>query len=285
MPKSSADAEPDTTLPDWNPPGGSVADSVHADAWRAEQERVRGAMSDRGFDPDQELFASGPTLGEVADQWRRISVLEVGPVPGIKWLQRHSQHLDLDQEVMDNMWRAYERQSRDELDHGAYWEEMYFMLTGSGAEEKPWDGIGQGGSNVNIKVPGEVTDPEQVRSMIFMGSAFGLGLESGFAEVSFPALQRMLRASDLPIAATFLPLLRQIGRDEARHLAIHRYVFHHLEGTHPSNTVENFKVACNAARSAFGVPAVTEEGFVKHVGREAPPATDKVLGPDHLRVA
>ncbi len=282
---------PDTPSPDpaateeWRPRGGSPEHSEHAEAWRAEQERVAGALADRGFDPDQRLFDGGPTLGEIADQWRRISILEVGPIPGIKWLQRHSQKLAIDRRVEDDLWRAYERQSRDELDHGAYWEEMYFMLTGLAAEEKPWDGIGEGGSNVQIQVPGDVDDPEQVRSMIFLGSAFALGLESGFAEVSFPTLQKMLRASDLPIARTFLPLLRQIGRDEARHLAIHRYAFHHLVGRHPANTVDNFKVAVNAARASFGVPAVTEKGFEKHVGREAPPTTELVLGPDHLRVA
>lgn len=280
---TTADAE--AMAADWRRRGGDIAASEHADAWLAEQERVAGALADRGFDPALPLFEGGPTLGEIADVWRRIAVLEVGPVPGIKWLQRHTQRLDVDQQVQDDLWRAYERQSRDELDHGAYWEEMYFVLTGDGAEEKPWDAIGEGGSNVQIEVPPDVDDPEQVRSMVFFGSAFALGLESGFAEVSFPTLQKMLRASDLEIARTFLPLLRQIGRDEARHLAIHRYVFHHLVGTTPANTVDSFMLAANTGRAAFGVPAITEKGFAKHVGREAPPTTDQILGPDHLRVA
>ncbi len=275
----------DASSQDYGDPTGNPAEGPHAEAFLAERERQRGLLVDRGFDPDQELFAGGPTLAEIADQWRRISVLEVGPVPGIEWLKRHTQRLDLDQQVQDDLWRAYERQVRDELDHGAYWAEMYFMLTGDESTERPWDGDGQGGSNVGISVPPDVDDPEAVRMMIFFGSAYGLGLESGFAEVSFPALQKMLRASDLPIAQTFLPLLRQIGRDEARHLAIHRYVFHSLRGTHPANTVEVFMDTANQARRAFRVPTITDEQFVKHVGREAPPTTEQILGPDYLRVA
>lgn len=266
-------------------PTGDPAHGPFAEQYLAEVERQRGLMADRGFDPDTALFDGGPTMGDMVDQWRRIAVLEVGPVPGIEWLKRHSQRLDLDREVQDDLYRAYERQARDELDHGAYWGEMYFMLTGEEFEERPWDGDGQGGSNVKIASPPDVDDPELVRSFIFMGSAFALGLESGFAEVSFPALQKMLRASDHPIAQSFLPLLRQIGRDEARHLAIHRYAFHHLQGTHPMNTEETFKATCNQARQAFGVPPISDQQFVKHVGREAPPTTDKVLGPDHLRIS
>lgn len=266
-------------------PGGDVADGPHAEAYRAEVERQRGLMSDRGFDPDQPICEGGPTLGELGDQWRRIAVLEVGPVPGIEWLKRHSQKLDLDQKVQDDLYRAYERQARDELDHGAYWGEMYFMLTGLDFEERPWDGDGQGGSNVNISAPPDIDDPDLVRTFVFGGSAWALGLESGFAEVSFPALQKMLRSSDLEIISSFLPLLRQIGKDEARHLAIHRYAFHHLVGTHPQNTEENFKDMCNQARRAFRVRTISEDQFVKHVGREAPPTTEKILGPDYLRVA
>ena len=266
-------------------PTGDPASGPFAEEYLADVERQRGLMADRGFDPDQRVSDGGPTLGEIADQWRRIAVLEVGPVPGIEWLKRHTQKLDLDREVQDNLFRAYERQARDELDHGAYWGELYFMLTGLDFEERPWDGDGQGGSNVNISAPPDIDDPATVRHFIFLGSAFGLGLESGFAEVSFPALQKMLRSSDLPVVQTFLPLLRQIGKDEARHLAIHRYAFHHLRGTHPQNTEENFKTFCNQARQAFRVPTISEEQFVKHVGREAPPTTEKILGPDYLRVA
>jgi hypothetical protein len=265
-------------------PTGDPANGPFAEQYLAEVERQRGLMADRGFDPDLALFEGGPAMGDMVDQWRRIAVLEVGPVPGIEWLKRHSQRLELDRQVQDDLYRAYERQARDELDHGAYWGEMYFMLTGEEFEERPWDGDGQGGSNVKIASPPDVDDPELVRSFIFMGSAFALGLESGFAEVSFPALQKMLRASDHPIAQSFLPLLRQIGRDEARHLAIHRYAFHHLKGTHPMNTEETFTATCNQARQAFGVPQISDQQFVKHVGRGAPPATDQVLGPDHLRI-
>ena len=266
-------------------PTGDPASGPYAEEYLADVARQRGLMADRGFDPDERVSDGGPTLGEIADQWRRIAVLEVGPVPGIEWLKRHTQKLDLDREVQDNLFRAYERQARDELDHGAYWGELYFMLTGLDFEERPWDGDGQGGSNVNISAPPDIDDPDTVRHFIFLGSAYGLGLESGFAEVSFPALQKMLRASDLPVVQTFLPLLRQIGKDEARHLAIHRYAFHHLRGTHPQNTEENFKTFCNQARQAFRVPTISEEQFVKHVGREAPPTTEKILGPDYLRVA
>lgn len=269
---------PDTPRPD------AVADE-HANQYAEQRQAIRVAMVDRGHDPDQPLFEDGPTMGDIADQWRRISVLEVGPIPGIEWMQRTSQRLGLSQEVHDNLWRAYDRQVRDELDHGAYWGELYFLLTGLAAEEMPWDGDGQGGSNVNIAVPPEVEDPAEARRSVFIGSAFGLGLESAFAEVSYPALQKMLRRSDLPLAQSFLPLLRQIGRDEARHLAIHRYAFHHLRDADPANTVETFMSVCNAGRRAFRVPELTEARFAKHVGREAPPVTDQILGPDHLRVA
>lgn len=261
------------------------SDGPHAERYRAQLDLLRAAIAGRGHDPDRDLFAGGPNLTAVADQWRRISVLEVGPIPGIEWLKRHTQRLGLAQEVQDDLWRAYERQVRDELDHGAYWGEVYFMLTGLEPEEMPWDGAGQGGSNVNIGVPPDLDDPDEVRNAVFAGSAFALGLESSFAEVSFPALQKMLRQSDLPIAQSFLPLLRQIGRDEARHLAIHRYAFHHLRDQHPRNTTANFMAMCNAGRKAFGVPQLTDAKFAKYVGREAPPTTEQILGPTFLHVA
>lgn len=266
-------------------PSPDPATTSVGDLRRDQLDRLRAAIAARGHDPESELFEGGPTLAVVADEWRRISVLEVGPIPGIEWLKRHTQRMEMSQEVQDNLWRAYDRQIRDELDHGAYWGEVYFMLTGLEAEEMPWDGDGQGGSNVNIAVPPDLEDPSEVRNAIFVGSAFALGLESGFAEVSFPTLQKMLRRSDLPIAQSFLPLLRQIGRDEARHLAIHRYAFHHLRGQHPRNTTESFMVLCNAGRTAFRVPELTEEKFAKHLGRTAPPTTEQILGPDHVHLA
>src|SRR6185503_9005861 len=67
----------------------------------ANEARLRGRLADRGFDPDTALFEDGPTLGSLVDQFRRISVLEVAPVPAIEWLKRTSQKLGVDRETED----------------------------------------------------------------------------------------------------------------------------------------------------------------------------------------
>jgi len=251
------------------------------------REILRGAMTDKGIDPDLRLAErpDTPTLGDLADDFRRISVLEVGPVPGIEWLRRTSIKLDMATEVQDTLWRAYDRQARDEADHGAYWNELYFLLTGLSAEEKPWDADGMGGSNVSLRVPPDSDDVEQNRSMVFLGSAMALGLEGGFMDVPFPALMSMMKGATIPVASSFVPLMRQIGKDEARHLNIHRYAFHHLRPTQGPDAEAAFLASTNLARSMFRVPAIDEKRMAGYLGRQAPPTTTQVLGTLHLRLS
>lgn len=259
--------------------------SAFAEERDAYIECLRGAMAFRGVDPDSRLFEDGPALGVFAEDVRRISILEVAPIEGIQYLKRTSLKLNLDREVQENLWRAYDRQIRDELDHGAYWGEFFFMLTGQEPEAKPWDGEGMGASNVNIKIPRDSDDPERNRRQVFLGSAFSLGLESGFAEIVFPDLMGLMRRSQLELAHSFLPLLQQLGRDESRHLNIHRYVFHVLRESLGEGSVEMFQQGVNAGRRAFQVPEFTQEGFKRYLGSSAPPATKGVLGGNYIRLS
>jgi len=250
----------------------------------AHEERLRGRLEDRGFDPQASLFEGGPTLGSLVDQFRRISVLEVAPVPAIEWLKRTSQRLGTDREVQDILWRAYERQIRDELDHGAYWGEMFFMLTGEDATEMPWDGEGVGGSNVKLRVPADSDDEAENRTLLFLGSAFSLGLEGGFIQEAFPELLNMMKSSSLPIAKSFVPVMLQIGKDEARHVNIHKYVFHALRGSQGPDASASFTKVVNSGRRAFGVRELSETEMQQYVGREKPPTTTAVLGPNYVRL-
>lgn len=49
------------------------SDAPHAERYRAQLDVLRAAIAGRGHDPDRDLFAGGPNLTAVADQWRRIS--------------------------------------------------------------------------------------------------------------------------------------------------------------------------------------------------------------------
>lgn len=242
-------------------------------------------MRARGIDPSLPIAPGGPPLGELCDDFRRIAVLEAAPVPAIQWMKRSALKLGLTQEVQDNLWRAYERQSRDETDHGAYWGELFFLLTGDEYSAKPWDADGEGGSNVQIEVPPDCDDAETNRRLVFLGGAFQLGLESGFAEHSYPRLLAMMAGSELPITRSFVPLLRTIARDEARHLNIGRYVFHVLRASQGESAEATFRKVVNLGRRAFRVPEVPDHGFAKYIGRGAPPVAQGILGPHVVPLA
>jgi hypothetical protein len=257
-----------------------------AEPTRAEHEEwLRGLLADRGFNPSQPLFDGGPTLGSIVDEFRRISVLEVGPVPGIEWLRTTSVRIDLPHEIQDTLWRAYDRQIRDELDHGAYWGEMFFLLTGQEPREMPWDGDGMGGSNVKLKTPPLSDDAEFNRTAIFTGSAFALGLEGGFMDDAFPDLMKLCKRADIPVVRSMVPLMRQIGHDEVRHVNIHKYVFHALRDTQGPDATATFCATVNAGRKFFGAHEISEKQMARYVGKDKPPTTTQVLGPLHLRLS
>lgn len=104
-------------------------------------------------------------------------------------------------------------------------------------------------------------------------------------DVAFPALMTLMRGATFPLAHSFVPLLRQIGRDEARHLNIHRYAFHALRPTQGEHADEAFLATTNMARKAFRVPTIDEHRLAGYLGREAPPTTTQVLGTLHLHLS
>lgn len=259
-------------------------DDRHTDR-DTQRARVRGLLADRGFDPDTAMTPDGPTLGEFTDEYRRIAILEVAPIPAIEWVQRTSLKLGMANEVQDTLWRAYDRQARDEGDHGSYWGEMYYLLTGEAPRQMPWDGDGVGGSNVKLSVPEDSDDETANRTFVFLGSAYSLGLEGGFIQEAFPALLAMAKASELPMVQSFVPLMLQIGKDEARHVNIHKYAFHALKDTQGPDADVTFAKIVNAARRAFKVRELTDTEMQQYIGRHKPPTTEKVLGPLHVRMS
>ena len=246
------------------------------------RERIRGSLSDRGFDPDHvvgEIESTGPVnLATLYDILGTMAASEKAGQSPTYSLARLALRAGLPSEVADTLFLAYNQQSAEEAGHGdKVFGNAYFSM----------GGVAPGGDNSVFGDGGDVAsglkprdDPRENERLLGSTAATIGGIETVALQQLFPLVTGLCEGWDHAIARNLVMQIRDVVRpEESRHVLIWRYVFHKLIAPKGPVAIDEYMGATNAGRRQLAARAVDRNTFERMIGARAPTAR-QLLGKD-----